>query len=186
MTKKIALIFDTDKGEHIANITSSVAKNLNYEVLTFDARTHVLKACTGCFNCWVKTPGFCSQKDSHPYLKQIFDSKYIMYISKITFGGFSSNVKAHMERMEPLSHPFFTKRNGEMHHISRYKSKPHFLSVGFDAFSQKAEDTFLELTKRNCINCSINKKTNVTNNTLIYKDSDENLTSWIKPFLEAE
>lgn len=185
--KKIALIYDTDKGLRIASGISFLANKLKYNVTFFDVRKHILIPCIGCFNCWIKTPGVCCQSrtDSFTYLRELLASTYVVYITKITFGGFSSGIKAHQERTLPFSHPFFEKRAGEMHHKARYSSTPRNLTIGYDAFSPESEDTFIQLTSRNMVNTSSFKGTQSSPFTFIYKDSDVNLAKWISPLLEA-
>lgn len=188
ISKKIVLVFDSEKGRHIADTISTSAKNFGYDVITFNAQEQPLDPCTGCFNCWIKTPGVCCQKatNSVPFLQQIINAEYVIYITKITFGGYSSHIKAYLERTEPLSHPFFTKRHGEMHHVGRYNTKMQILAIGYDGFSSEAESTFMEVIARNMVNACKSKNVPPSTFSTVYKNSDSELTEWINPLLEAK
>lgn len=83
--------------------------------------------CIGCFSCWVKTPLNCIYKDKATNNgKTILESDELIIISKLTYGTYSSKVKKIMERSISLVEPFFTIRNGEIHHRTRTNKKPKF------------------------------------------------------------
>ena len=187
LEKKIALVYDSDKGSTIANLLKLIAEKKGYCIITFDAREKPMDPCIGCFNCWVKTPGICSQTktDSYAYLKQVYNASFIIHISKVTFGGFSSKIKGYMERLLPLAHPYFRKQNGEMHHVNRYKLNPNYLAIGYDCNSSNAEKIFVSLANRNMINSGHGKFGQNHVAGFIYKGSENELTSWFENILEA-
>lgn len=79
--------------------------------------------CRGCFGCWLRTPGQCIMKDSLQNTgAQICTAETLIIISRCVFGGFSPEIKKIIDRSIPGILPFFTRRNGEMHHICRYKT----------------------------------------------------------------
>ena len=109
--------------------------------------------CLGCFNCWLKTPGRCGIKDDGPEVAQaVANCDVLIFLSPVTFGGYSSRLKCAVDRMIPTVSPLFEKVGGEMHHKRRYP--PHsFLAVGW----QKEPDAdgaavFARLAARNAIN----------------------------------
>ena len=75
--------------------------------------------CVGCFGCWVKTPGVCVINDAGRDAARA-----------VTFGGYSSQLKKALDRAICLVTPFFTKVNGEIHHVPRYERYPRIMGVG--------------------------------------------------------
>ena len=85
--------------------------------------TEKLHHCTGCFDCWVKTPGVCRMKDDYQYMGALLGRcKELVYVSKCTYGGLSPFVQNVMDRALPNLHPDFTVRNKELHHKLRYNN----------------------------------------------------------------
>lgn len=175
---KLVLIYQ-EQGKEIAIQIEELSKKLDFDFLSFNATEKPLKHCIGCFECWTKTPGVCIQKnsDSTEFLKAIYKSDIILYVSKITFGGFSSEIKNYVDRFLPISHPDFVIKNGEMHHKPRYNKFPTICAVGFDAKSKDSEETFIKYTKANLKNCS--SVGNNFCNSIIYKNNNE-LETWLK------
>jgi len=85
--------------------------------------------CTGCWDCWVKTPGLCMHKDDGPaYLKAIANADVLLYASPIVSGFISSETKKALDRFIPTALPLIRLYEGECHHIPRYDS-PHTFGV---------------------------------------------------------
>ena len=77
--------------------------------------------CRGCFQCWLKNAGFCTMKDSLQHIGALIgQSDPLIIVSRCCYGGYSSPVKAILDRAIGVSLPFFTWRGGQTHHISRY------------------------------------------------------------------
>ena len=77
--------------------------------------------CISCFNCWLKTPGRCTLKDGYERSgENIAKASEWVFISKCTFGGYSSFVKNALDRSISYVSPHFTERDNEMHHELRY------------------------------------------------------------------
>lgn len=87
--------------------------------------------CTGCFGCWLVTPGICVTGDA---LRRIgialAASDEVLVISRNLYGGYSPCVKRVFDRSIGALLPFFTYRNGRIHHPRRYRNQP-VLSVYF-------------------------------------------------------
>lgn len=147
---KIAVIYDSSEStaRTICASLEPVHQKEGVQKELIDVAQEELKACIGCFGCWVKTPGVCIHtKDSGTaFLRKIFDTDFLVIISKITWGGYSRSIKAYADRMLPLLHPNFRKVNGEMHHRLRYGKMPVLLAVGFDGRSEKENETFMKYT----------------------------------------
>jgi hypothetical protein len=86
----------------------------------------------------------------------------VIIISKCFYGGYSPFVKNVLDRSISYIHPYFTFRNGEMHHRRRYDN--HFkLKVYFygENITDQEKQTAEKLIQANAINldCSAEKVT---------------------------
>ena len=85
------------------------------------------KNCIGCFSCWVRKPFECIHKDKIVNNgKTILESDDLIIISRFTYGTYSSKIKRIIERSISFVEPFFTIRNGEIHHKVRTNKKINF------------------------------------------------------------
>jgi hypothetical protein len=83
--------------------------------------------CQGCFGCWVKTPGRCVIKDrGSDFAPLLAKHDLVTVISRLVYGGFSSPVKAILDRSIGFILPFFEYRNGQTFHTRRYPTSPSF------------------------------------------------------------
>lgn len=81
------------------------------------------KFCTGCFGCWLKTPGRCVIPDAFQCMgEKLAKAEELIIISRCSFGSYSSAVKNILDRSISYISPFFVIRKGEMHHKPRYKN----------------------------------------------------------------
>ncbi len=91
----------------------------------FQLRDMDIKYCTGCWNCWVKTPGECVHQDRMPdILRSIINSDLTVFLSPIIMGFVSKYIKKISDRMIPLVHPYIGIFNNECHHLKRYEHYP--------------------------------------------------------------
>lgn len=82
----------------------------------------IVKACMGCFGCWVKTPGRCVISDRCSDIPSYMAKcDEMILISPILFGSYSESIKAVIDRSIPYVLPYFRIVGGEMHHKMRYK-----------------------------------------------------------------
>lgn len=83
-----------------------------------------IRACTGCFGCWVRTPGGCVIRDAYGGMGEaLAKCEELILISRCRYGGFSPFVKNVLDRSISYILPYFTVRNREMHHRSRYENQ---------------------------------------------------------------
>lgn len=114
----ILLIHDLDN-EHIKSIVPNPPDNLKIA-----SPENPIHHCLGCFGCWIKTPAACVIQDSYGDLGEILSKcSEVIIISKSYFGSFSPFVKNVLDRSISYLHPYFSIRNGEMHHKQRYKNR---------------------------------------------------------------
>ena len=115
-----------------------------------------LKYCIGCFKCWDTTPGICSGvkgDDAESIKKKIIQSELLVFLTPLTFGGYSSELKRIIERMLGLLQPGFTKINGESHHLKRYERYPSLLAVASTkTLDEKENEIFNKLIYRHTLN----------------------------------
>ena len=110
--------------------------------------------CAGDFFCWIRNPGLCNvDDDNRDIAKSIANSQLMVYLTPITFGGYSSSLKKMVDHQIQNVLPFFAQVNGETHHQRRYPNYPDFLAIGWmDQPDAHTEAIFRQLTHRNAIN----------------------------------
>jgi multimeric flavodoxin WrbA len=142
---------DMDK---IYNLIIEELERTGFDIEPILLREVNVAACQGCFDCWVKTPGECRTDDyGREVAKKMVQSSLIIHFTPITFGGYSSELKKVIDRFLPTILPFFTKREGETHHLYRYTNRASIIAIGFlDAPDDEQELIFKELVYRNSLN----------------------------------
>jgi multimeric flavodoxin WrbA len=127
--------------------------NLDEDTLVMSKENRI-NHCIGCFACWIKTPGTCVMKDDFQHHgKNVCHANEFIVISKCTYGGFSPFVKNVIDKSPPSLLPFFTVRNGEVHHTAR-REHPLCIKAYFygDDITDEEKQTATELVKANEIN----------------------------------
>jgi len=143
--------------QHLGRIGEIVVRelrSLQWEVHDLVLRDIEIAPCMGCFGCWVQTPGVCLiDDDAREVTRKIIGSDLVVYVTPITFGGYSSDLKKALDRSIGLISPFFTRINGEVHHRKRYVQAAKLLGVGFlPQPDEESELIFKTLIGRNAIN----------------------------------
>jgi len=110
--------------------------------------------CAGDFFCWIRNPGLCNINDANRLIAaSIANCQLLVYLTPITFGGYSSSLKKMVDHQIQNVLPFFQQVNGETHHQKRYPAYPDFLAIGWmDQPDAQTESIFRHLTYRNSIN----------------------------------
>jgi hypothetical protein len=110
--------------------------------------------CLGCFECWTRSPGICKTHDAGRDLARAYvRSHLVAFVTPVTFGGYSSELKKAVDRMLCVELPFFTRVGGEVHHRPRYDRRPALLVIGVLREPVPAQERiFHELARRNAIN----------------------------------
>lgn len=108
--------FDT----YLTTLTTTLVEN-GHEVSNLVLRDLEADFCTGCWTCWVKTPGECLFiDDSHAVCRAVINSDLTIFASPVIMGYLSALLKKFMDKMIPLIHPYLTADQGEAHHVHRY------------------------------------------------------------------
>jgi multimeric flavodoxin WrbA len=103
--------------------TALTGKAILVETITI--RDLQLHHCTGCWSCWVKTPGVCIHTDDAvKVLRQVVEADVLLMASPLMMGYPSALLKRFMDRMIPLVHPYIEWEGGECHHLARYAHYP--------------------------------------------------------------
>ena len=123
-------------------------------IRTFVLHRIPIAYCQGCFECWTKTPGVCKTNDAgREIAAAVISSQLLVFLTPVTFGGYSSELKKALDRMIGLVSPFFTHIDGEVHHRARYERYPALLALGVLPEPQADDERiFHTLVQRNAIN----------------------------------
>jgi len=140
-----------------ARIQAEVLRQLetqNHAVEIFTLRERKIGNCAGDFFCWVRRPGLCNTDDDNRVIASaIINAGLLIYLTPVTFGGYSAALKKAVDHQIQNIAPFFTTLNGETHHARRYERYPDFLVVGWQsAPNPAAESIFRHLVWRNSLN----------------------------------
>jgi multimeric flavodoxin WrbA len=127
---------------------------LGYEITRHDLTTLEVPDCNGDFGCWTVTPGVCVQRGPHREVaRDMIRSDLVVWLTPVTFGGYSSALKRHLDHCIPLVSPWFAKVGGETHHVARYPRAPSLLAVGLlERADASGEAVFERLVRRNVLN----------------------------------
>ncbi|MHA1953539.1 MAG: flavodoxin family protein [Candidatus Heimdallarchaeaceae archaeon] len=113
-----------------------------------------IKPCLGCFKCWIQTPGICIIDDyGRETAKKMIQADYLIYLTPVHFGGYSSELKKALDRSICLISPFFRVYKDEIHHETRYDKYPNLLVIGVsEKPNPEQEEIFTALVERNVLN----------------------------------
>jgi hypothetical protein len=128
---------------HLAE-TIALLRSSGHEVRCFALAEMKLLACSGCWSCWVKTPGRCPQKDDFPALvREYVASDLVVFATPLRLGFVSALTKTMLDKLVVLFLPHIEIFEGEFIHSSRYDRHPA-LGCLLHAGEYDAED--LEIT----------------------------------------
>lgn len=125
------------------------------EVEVVTPRSLSIAPCAGCFGCWTRTPGECViDDDARPVVRSWIAANLVAYVSPVTFGGYSSELKKLLDRIIlSVLDPRFAVVGGEVHHRLRYGRYPVMIALGtLPAPDPEAGRLFARLAARNGLN----------------------------------
>ncbi len=131
-----------------------VLQAAGWTVTTYRLEEMTIHPCTGCFNCWMRTPGECCiDDDGRTTTRAFVQSDARIYLTPISFGGYSGLLKTAVDRLVPNISPLFEKVDGEMHHRLRYPKVMTIHGVGWQQQANAGSaDIFAQLIQRNARN----------------------------------
>lgn len=141
-------------GQRVYETLAAQLEAQGWQVEHFILREKKIGNCAGDFFCWVRTPGMCNVKDDNRVIAEaLATSDLMVYMSPITFGGYSSTLKRMIDHQIQNVSPFFAKIDGETHHRKRYQQNPDLLAVGWmEQADAQSERIFRHLVQRNALN----------------------------------
>lgn len=84
-----------------------------------------LRPCTGCWSCWIRTPGRCPQRDDCAEVTRTYlRSDLVLFATPLRLGFVSALTKVLLDRLVPLFLPQIVLHAGEFVHADRYARYP--------------------------------------------------------------
>lgn len=183
-----AILLDSSKvndrtGELVHAALEKVFKTRGWDVERFALCEKKIGNCAGDFFCWIRSPGVCNVDDDNRVIAEALGASDVMvYLTPVTFGGYSSGLKRMVDHQIQNVQPFFTMVEGETHHVKRYKKNPDLLAVGWlDQPDTHSETIFRHLVQRNALNW--HAKTCVSG-VVLAGQSDEELQASAQKWLD--
>ena len=161
MADRRALILDGGLGDGAdtrgaGKIATDALRRRDWQVASLALREIDIAPCLGCFGCWIRTPGICVIDDpGRDVARRMVRSDLLVFLTPLTFGGYSSELKKALDRSIPNILPFFRLVKGEVHYAKRYARHPRMLGIGVCSGGpvDPDEEELLEtLVHRNAIN----------------------------------
>ncbi len=154
-----AVLFDgaaglRDMADPVVRALTPQLGALGYTTTRHDLSTLEIPECKGDFGCWTVTPGRCVHPGPHLDLaRELIQSDLAVWLTPVTFGGYSSALKKQLDHCIPLISPLMTTVDGETHHEPRYERFPRLLVIGLMAAPAPSEArVFSRLVQRNVLN----------------------------------
>ena len=146
--------FDTSLAQLGASIQAE-----GHTVTQFDLRNLSLRYCIGCWGCWVKTPGQCSNGDATSLAmdRAVINADFVLWASPLKMGFLSNQLKMAFDKHLPLIHPYTLVDHGEAHHCKRYGHYPRLGLLLEKETSTDARD--LQIVTDICSRTALNFKT---------------------------
>ena len=83
---------------------------------------------------------------------QEIQSDAVIFLSKISYGAYSYDIKSFLDRSIPNISSFFEMVHGEIRHKMRYKRFPNMITIGYGESTAEERKTFISLAERNALN----------------------------------
>jgi multimeric flavodoxin WrbA len=143
-----------EPAEQLVKMLESELQAEGYEVNHIVVREQKIGNCAGDFYCWVRSPGKCNTDDDNRRIAAaVVNSDLVIFLTPVTFGGYSSEFKRAQDHLIQNISPFFTVIKGEVHHQKRYPRYADLLAIGWmEAPDAQAEAIFRNLVARNALN----------------------------------
>ena len=128
-------------------------------VTQFDLRDLSLRYCIGCWGCWVKTPGQCSNGDTtcQAIARAVINADFVLWAAPLKLGFPSSLLKMALDKHLPLIHPYTLVDHAEAHHRKRYA---HYPRIGLLLEKEATSDVRdLQIVTDICCRTALNFKT---------------------------
>lgn len=139
----------------------------NYKIIRPQGDIH---HCTGCFGCWVKTPGKCVIHDGYEDTGMMMGRcTELIFVSQCCYGSVSPFVKAVQDRAISYIHPDFVLRGKELHHKRRYQN---VITISAHFYGENITEMEKE-TAKNIITANADNYDGQIKNICFYKTAEE-------------
>lgn len=140
------------KNENVYNKINNYYKDS--DITWFRVLDNSISYCTGCWSCWVKTPGRCVHRDdTHNMLTGIINSDLFINLTENSLGFMTSDSKRAIDKMVTLIHPYIDIVEDECHHLNRYDEFPKIGLIFIDKLSDVTDfDRLSKITSREALN----------------------------------
>ncbi len=158
MKKVLILNGSLENQTHLMSTQSILEEELSnagWECESLILHQMKIGTCIGCFQCWDTTPGICFQDDQgREVSKKAINNDLLVFLTPLTWGGYSSELKKAVERILGLLHPSFTRIKGSCRHKKRYGHYPSVLGIAVaeGKRDEEQEQIFKTLILRHSLN----------------------------------
>lgn len=106
--------------------------------------------CTGCYTCWLKTPGQCAIRDDmDELLPKLGGSDLVVFATPLYVDNVTGIMKNFMDRMIPTAEPYFEKdAGGECRHRIDVEKVPKIAVISNCGFPEQSHFQVLKLLFR--------------------------------------
>ncbi|NPD88214.1 MAG: flavodoxin family protein [Asgard group archaeon] len=132
----------------LQKIMEEELKNIGLVPETYLLHQTDIKSCIGCFKCWDTTPGICTGVKgdiANEIAEKVIQSELLVFLTPLTFGGYSSELKKIIERLLGLLLPGVNLIKGESHHRKRYERYPSLIAIAFTEKEDSGEEALFGL-----------------------------------------
>ncbi|WP_304942299.1 flavodoxin family protein [Vallitalea guaymasensis] len=102
------------------------------------------KDCTGCWSCWLKTPGKCIFRDLDQFHRKYLEADKVIIFSQIKKGFISGKMKTIIDRLICHYLPYIEISKEGSNHLARYNKYPDIEFYYEGNFSMKNGKQILE------------------------------------------
>jgi len=108
--------------------------------------------CTGCYTCWLRTPGQCAIRDDMAeLLPKVRDCDLVVFATPVYVDNVTGIMKNFMDRLIPDADPYFAKdSNGECRHKINGKT-PKMMVISNCGFPEQSHFQVLKLLFRRIV-----------------------------------
>ena len=94
------------------------------EVRLFCTKSMKINPCQGEYDCWLKTPGKCFQKDDmQKVLPELIEADILVFATPLYVDGMTGPMKNFLDRVIPIADPIIELRDGHCRHPARREVK---------------------------------------------------------------
>lgn len=140
---------ETSKTELVLQNFLTGARRAGAVADTLYLRNYRIKHCRGCYNCWIKTPGKCVQKDdmTGTLFDRYLQADLVVLATPIYHATVNARMKLFVERTLPMADPLkMGPEAEEMPH--RFEKMPKVVALSVCGFWEQSMFEALSLTWR--------------------------------------